>query len=40
MEKRETAQSGRIDEEDRVARQEAAHEAMVDRARMRELEGE
>lgn len=29
-----------IAEEARIARQEAAHEAMIDRARMRELEGE
>lgn len=29
-----------MDEEDRIAKQEAAYEAMVDRARMRELEGE
>lgn len=29
-----------MDEEDRIAKQEVAYEAMVDRARMRELEGE
>ena len=29
-----------MDEEERIAKQEIAYEAMVDRARMRELEGE